>query len=219
MKRFTMILMCLGVGTLMSFQQLSAQSPAENKLDNIFGGGGDRLKLGFSIGIDHGYLGSFESDNLLLADNEVGYRMGILATIFLSQRFSLAPKVELNAQTSRLDAYINDMNTNSLNILPVNVQLMPLLQWRPRKRSQALYMIGGPNIKIPIDDRSQYGSAYFSAGMDIAADLGAGIEIDFRKLKVSPEIRYSRGFRSHNAPFINGGVRFHQAVFSLNFTH
>lgn len=221
MKRVLMLTIFLGVGMLFHPQQLSAQTPVPPTSDSNFGGSSDtrQFRIGFSLGVDHGFFGPINSDNLILPSIDIGYRMGILAQIPLRDRLFLVPKAEINAQRASLDSYSNGQNINRFEVLPINIQLMTLVMWQPLAAYSKLYIIGGPNFKIPIQDESRYTPLFFGQSVDIAADLGLGMEFDFKRLTLAPEFRFSSGLRSHLSPTLSGGVRFHQAIFSLNFTH
>ncbi|MFT5860724.1 MAG: hypothetical protein ACI865_002838 [Flavobacteriaceae bacterium] len=166
-----------------------------------------RFTKGFDIGINHA--------NALLTDNSVatiqngrGFRVGVISSLMISQRFFLEPKAELSFNTSTL----TDASGERFKINPVDLEFIGHLRFKLRKGGFSPYILAGPNVKIPLGQ----GALTLPTRQDVAIDIGVGLDVPLFKWRIAPELRYSYGLKNITENASVGDVRFHNVSLILN---
>ncbi|MDG1332711.1 MAG: outer membrane beta-barrel protein [Crocinitomicaceae bacterium] len=169
-----------------------------------------RFTTGFNLGVNHA--------NVLLQDNSngsiengLGFRMGLVSSLALGQRFSIDPKAELSFNTSTFWD-----GTQEFAINPVDLEFMTHLKVKRKKRGLSLYAIAGPNVKIPLGRND---ALTLPTRQDVALDLGIGLDVPLgKKIRISPELRYSIGLMNITESSQISDLKFHNISLLLNFS-
>jgi hypothetical protein len=156
------------------------------------------IKAGFVFGLNYSNL---LTDNGLPSgaevNNELGFRLGILAEFKLSKILFLSPKAELSMNNGGITQYHPDASVSKYDILPIGLEFMvPLLVKMPREKHKPYFFIG-PKVKIPLTAQSTSTTIY-SGRTDLAIDFGIGLDNTFSHFNFSPELRYSYGLLNVN---------------------
>lgn len=183
---------------------LSAQDGFQKNLP----GSDDRwLHYGFSIGIHNSgyritYSDAFVTPGLdslhsIMPARSIGFSLGFITDFRLADQFNLRvlPKVsfyefpvDFNFTSNRIDRQL---------IESTFVEMPVLLKYKSeRYRNVRMYMVGGvaPGIEASGRRRRERSENRLTAdNINLALEVGAGIDIYYPLFKFSPEIRYSRG--------------------------
>ena len=165
--------------------------------------------FGFSAGINRSNL-SFRAEDRNFSDitNGLGYRFGVISNFRLGSHLSVAPKMELSFNASKIerDGVSYEMN-------PLNIEFIGHLKYKFLKGRFSPYVIAGPNMRVPVKS----GSMTFT-NRDIAIDVGVGLDIPLFKLGISPELRYSFGVSEMMEETAFRNVKYHNIALVLNFS-
>ncbi|MGM0479945.1 MAG: outer membrane beta-barrel protein [Bacteroidota bacterium] len=173
-----------------------------------------RLKFGFNLGVNHSILyAPDELPGFASISNDLGVRLGVLADYQLFEFLSISPKAELSFNNNELNLTFGDNAQYSYEVLPIGLEFMTHFIFKKKNERLSPYLYFGPNLKIPIADKSidYYGHP------DLAIDLGIGFEKAFTQFNFSPELRYSYGFTNVSMTPTIRSMKFHSVSLIFNF--
>lgn len=170
-----------------------------------------RFTTGFNVGVNHANVILQDVSNGGSVQNGIGYRMGLVSSLALGQRFSIDPKAELSFNTS---TFWDGSQEFAIN--PVDLEFMTHLKVKRKKRGLSLYAIAGPNVKVPLGRNNPL---TLPTRQDVALDLGIGLDVPLgKKIRVSPELRYSIGLLNITESSSVSDLKFHNISLLLNFS-
>lgn len=170
-----------------------------------------RFTTGFNFGINHANVLLQDNSNGSSIENGLGFRMGIISSFAFSERISFDPKAELSFNSSTFWD-----GTESFAINPVDLEFITHLKVKTKKRGFSPYFIAGPNVKIPLDRDEDL---TLPTRQDVALDLGIGLDVPLgKKVRVSPELRYSIGLVNLTETTSISNLKFHNISLLLNFS-
>ena len=170
-----------------------------------------RFTTGFNLGINHANVLLEDNSNGGSIQNGLGFRMGLVSSLALSRRISLDPKAELSFNTSTFWD-----GTQEFAINPVDLEFITHLKVRTKPCPFSPYFIAGPNVKIPLGRND---AATLPTRQDVALDIGIGLDVPLgRKIRVSPELRYSVGLVNISERAAIQDLKFHNISLILNFS-
>jgi len=175
-----------------------------------------RIMFGFNIGLNYTNLQSAHNSNVSL-HNGPGFRLGLLGQSKITERLNFCPKTELvfNEASVSYPGFQNAAAKESL-VYPVNMDIMMHLNYTLSKRKNPLYILAGPNLRVPFLDRKNPRYPYAN-NPDLAIDLGIGLEQHLKYFILAPELRYSFGLLNINKDPSLSKVYFHNISLVLNF--
>jgi hypothetical protein len=194
------------LGLLIS--SLTVFSQSNNTVDE------KRLKLGFNLGVNHSIL--FSPDELpsfASISNDLGVRLGVLADYQLFKFLSISPKAELSFNNNELNLTFNDDAQYRYQVLPISLEFMTHFIFKKKNEKVSPYFYFGPNLKIPISDKS----VNYPEPSVFAIDVGIGLEKAFEHFNFSPELRYSYGLTDVIITPTIRPLRFHSVSLIFNF--
>lgn len=169
-----------------------------------------RFTTGFNFGVNHANVLLDDFSNGGSVQNGLGFRMGVISSFAFSERISIDPKAELSVNSSTFWD-----GTESFAINPVDLELITHLKVKTKKRGFSPYFIAGPNVKIPV---SRNDELTLPTRQDVALDLGIGLDVPLgKKVRVSPELRYSIGLVNLTETTTISNLKFHNISLILNF--
>jgi hypothetical protein len=156
------------------------------------------IKAGFDFGLNYSNI---STDNSLPSgaevNNELGFRLGILAEFKLSKILFLSPKAELSMNNGSITQYFSDGSVAKYDVLPIGLEFMaPIVVKMPREKYKPYFFVG-PKVKIPLTAQST-ATTTFLGKADLAIDFGIGLDNVFSQFNFSPELRYSYGLLNVN---------------------
>lgn len=170
-----------------------------------------RFTKGFNFGVNQANVLLENNSNTGYVKNGLGFRMGLISSFAFSERISFDPKAELSFNTSTFWD-----GTQKLAINPVDVELITHLKVKTKKSGFSPYFIAGPNVKIPVGRND---ALTLPTRQDVALDLGFGFDVPFgKKVRVSPELRYSIGLINITESNAVSDLKFHNISLILNFS-
>jgi Outer membrane protein beta-barrel domain len=179
-----------------------------------------KLQLGFNIGFNYSNVLSMGNPSAR-TKNGGGFRLGLMMSEDINERFSLSPKAELSFNDCSV-IYSPNSNTECVyDVYRVNMDLMTHILYRLKNTRYKYYLLAGPNVKIPLMDKesitylsdpNKYGN-----NPDFAIDLGFGLEKCMTYYVLAPELRYSIGLLNVNKDPSLHRVYFHNITLVLNF--
>lgn len=170
-----------------------------------------RFTTGFNLGVNHANVLLENNSNGGYIQNGLGFRMGLVSSLALTRRISLDPKAELSFNTSTFWD-----GTQEFAINPVDLEFITHLKVRTKPCPFSPYFIAGPNVKIPLGRND---AVTLPTRQDVALDIGIGLDVPFgRKVRVSPELRYSIGLVNISERTSVQDLKFHNISLILNFS-
>lgn len=170
-----------------------------------------RFTTGFNLGVNHANVLLEDNSNGGSIQNGLGFRMGLISSFAFSERISFDPKAELSFNTSTFWD-----GTQEFAINPVDIELIAHLKVKTKKRGFSPYFIAGPNVKIPVGRND---AVTLPTRQDVALDLGIGLDVPLgKKIRISPELRYSIGLVNLTETTSISGLKFHNISLILNFS-
>ncbi len=177
----------------------------------------NKIKFGFSLGVN--YSNAFSRQELphsISFGNDVGFRLGLVMDVPISDKMIFSPKAEVSVNRSVVRISDIDNFTVTHKILPVSLDYMSHFVYKLGSGKRVPYVLAGPNIKVPVISRSET-STDFKTKADWAIDLGFGLNNQLSNLIFSPEIRYSFGLRNINTNPILQSLYFHNITLVFSF--
>jgi hypothetical protein len=173
--------------------------------------GKKRFTKGFNVGVNHANVLLKDYNNVGTVQNGIGYRFGLISSFSFSERISIDPKAELSFNTSTFWD-----GTQEFKINPVDLEFITHLKVKRKKRGLSLYAIAGPNVKIPLGRND---ALTLPTRQDVALDFGIGLDLPLgKKIRVSPELRYSIGLLNITESSSVSDLKFHNISLILNFS-
>lgn len=173
-------------------------------------------KYGIYLGFNHsnsiyGDLRPAES----FIENGLGFELGILADLQLTNWLSFSPKSELSFNNSN---YHNQRGQEVAiqEIMPINVGFMGHLKVRKPNATLSPYVVFGPHYRLSLTSQ-QTVSSEFGTNNDFALDFGVGLEKAFMYFNFAPELRYSYGFNNVNQNPSIPLLYYHKISLTFNF--
>lgn len=143
------------------------------------------------------FVTSTDSVNLITAPTTAGFRMGLVANLYLNDHWDLrtTPSVSLY---DRVLQYKFASGSGRRELREATwIELPILLKYKSKRRMNSrMYMIGGMTLgtETNVRRRSQPGSERLNTkSYDITLDYGFGFEKFLAYTKFSPEVRFSHG--------------------------
>ena len=204
MKKFKILLALLTIA-----QFAFAQAPVSPK----------SYSMGILLGVDYSNLiaKSREPSNNVLeyttleSERGVGFSMGIFYRWRLNENFAIVPQAVLAFQDNKVDFRLPNQTTQRVKIEPVTIEF-------------PVHLVFTKNFGKGISPSVSLGAKYiydigeregdFQEDLkrnDLALDVGGGVEIDFKKFKMKPELLYSFGtinLRDNTNELLNHEVGF-----------
>ncbi len=180
-----------------------------------------KLKFGFNIGLNYSNVITQGSPSAR-SKNGAGFRLGLIMSEDINERFALSPKAELSFNDCSV-VYNPSGNLDvAYDVYPVNVDLMTHVLYRLKNKKYKCYFLAGPNVKIPLMTEEVGGVQIVNANKpgnnpDVAIDLGFGFEKNMKYFILAPELRYSFGLLNVNKDPSLDHVYFHNITFVINF--
>lgn len=170
-----------------------------------------RFTTGFNFGVNHANVLLDDFSNGGSVQNGLGFRLGVISSFAFSERISLDPKAELSFNSSTFWD-----GTQSFAINPVDLEFITHLKVKTKKRGFSPYFIAGPNVKVGLNRNDQL---TLPTRQDVALDLGIGLDVPLgKKVRVSPELRYSIGLINLTETTTISNLKFHNISLLLNFS-
>ncbi len=166
-----------------------------------------RFTKGIDIGVNHAQA-LLENNSVATIQNGRGFRVGIISSLMLTQRFYIEPKAELSFNTSTL----TNVNGDRFKVNPIDLELIGHIRFKLRKGGLSPYVIAGPNVRIPLGT----GNFTLPTRQDIAIDIGVGLDVPLFKWRIAPEFRYSYGIKNITESNAISDIRFHNISLILN---
>ena len=194
----------------LSVQNLSAQTDSSPKL----------VEYGIMMGAHLGHLKTDLSDwesagisnelRSLETQNRVGFSLGILAKIRISQLFSIVPQANLTFLDGRLNYDLESQNDHqeSLEAVLVEFPLHFVFTHSKYKRVNPSIFFGG-RYAYDLRDAEDTDFKLQLKKHDFMLDLGTGLEIKLKRFKVKPELMYSLGLanlKDSGEAFFNSAI-------------
>jgi hypothetical protein len=175
------------------------------------------LKIGFSVGTNYAMIHSkMDLPSRTIKNNTLGGKFGIVAECAVSSRIQFAPKLELSLNNSNLEyTNLNKTHTNYY-IFPIALEIISHFQFKPLD-GKKLYILLGPNLRIPIRTKPNIFSFEYGNNVDLALDFGFGTEKILKYFVFAPEIRYSVGLFNINQNPIYQILKYHTIALAFNF--
>lgn len=175
------------------------------------------LKIGLSVGTNYAMIHSkMDLPSRTIKNNTFGGKFGIVAEYAISSKIQFAPKLELALNKSNLEyIYLNNTHTNYY-LFPIALELISHFQFKPLD-GKNLYILLGPNLRIPIRTKPNIFSFEYGNNVDLALDLGFGTEKILKYFVFAPEIRYSLGLFNVNQNPHYQILKYHTIALVFNF--
>ncbi|WP_165851307.1 outer membrane beta-barrel protein [Brumimicrobium aurantiacum] len=174
-----------------------------------------RLKFGFNLGVNQSNVFTKHDLNEEVSlENNIGFRLGVLADYKINKFMSISPKAELSFNNS----YVNFENTDNsrYEVLPLSLEFMPHFVFTKEGQHLNPYLLIGPNFRLPLNNNSSDPSVY-SSSYDIAIDVGIGLEKPLNYFNLGAELRYSYGLMNVNQNPMIQSIYFHNVALVLSF--
>ena len=177
------------------------------------------VKFGINMGLN--YSNAFGDEQLperVSITNGFGFRLEILAETRLTKRIFISPKMGFSFNDSKFRVFNPNGESKEFLLLPLSFEAGTHFQFKNESANSRPYFYIGPSIKIPIQgeisDTSNFGSSWTPS-----VDFGVGMDVDFDKFILAPELRYSVGFYSvtQDPNIGEGSIYFHNVSLIFNF--
>lgn len=182
MYKLTVFLLCLTSSAI-------AQDSLVNKITP--------LKFGFTLGYNRSL--AFAKGNtaeVTKINNGNGFQLGFLLEFKLKNNFIFSPKAETCFSNCSI-LYKNNNTEVTYDVLPVQTDVMLHVMKVVTKNKHIPYLLAGPNLRTKVQqNRKQLVSQ--NAVMDLAFDIGCGIQKSSNYCLFAPELRYSIGLLNIN---------------------
>lgn len=174
-----------------------------------------RLKFGFNLGVNQSNLMSkHDLGEGVSLENNIGFRLGVLADLKINKFLSFSPKAELSFN----DSYVRfeDFPEESYEVFPISLEIMPHFVFKKEGNKLNPYFLVGPNIKIPLQRKINDPTVY-STSFDFAIDVGIGFEKPLDYFNLGAELRYSYGLMNVNQYPVFRSLYFHNVALVFSF--
>jgi hypothetical protein len=204
MKKLTFSLLLTAV-SLSGFSQSSTDFKSESKY---------RPSFGFNVGLNQSVLFNSNATEELEIQNAPGFRLGVLLSFPIFEKWSIDPKAELSFNYSRIiEGNINyRVDPNNLDFM-VHMKY-DLGYWKGKIQP---YCYLSPNIRVPLSGE-EIDEPTYDTKIALAADFAFGLDIDLGHFNISPEIRFSGGLTDIRRNPYGNILRGSNAAFVLNFS-
>lgn len=170
-----------------------------------------QIQLGPKAGSNYSWVDQPETALL-------GYHIGIVAQLPLSQKFSFSPEIIFN--TKGADYTDITFGTSKLEFRASYISLPTLIAWRPIKN---MAVKAGPEFNFLVEDHIVDGeikSSTIDAFRQLDLSMAAGIAVNVTK-ELGIEVRYSHGLTeslnilftdANGVPLVESGTRLHRTL-------
>lgn len=178
-----------------------------------------RVSLGINAGINHSIiLGRLNQDVAnfgLTTFDKIGFNLGILADIKLKKRFYINPRAEVHFNNSSFQFY-NSFSIYEQKIRPISLEFKSYFTFLRSTAPTSSYFFLGPNYRVTINKNISPSTSPVIS--DLTLDLGFGLKNKLDHFTISPEIRYSFGFKNISIHPSMDYIRLHSIhlVFNLS---
>jgi hypothetical protein len=196
MNRIQSILVALAIAQTFNF---SAQENSDPK----------KLAFGFNFGLNYSQLYNGKATDELGLHNNAGFRLGVISSYRLNDKYSLLPKAELSFNNGTVTK-----DLTRYTIYKSSLDAMVHFKYSFGSRKNKLYLFAGPVFRIPLNDQS----ADFQTKASLALDCGFGMDFVTKNFKISPELRISGGLMDVRANPTGNQLRFSNFALIINFS-
>lgn len=168
-----------------------------------------KLAFGFNFGLNYSQLYNGKATDELGLHNDAGFRLGVISSYRLNEKYSLLPKAELSFNNGTVTK-----DLTSYTIYKSSLDAMVHFKYSFGSRKNKLYLFAGPAFRMPLNDQS----ADFKTIGSIALDCGFGIDLITKNFKISPEFRISGGLMDVRANPTGNQLRFSNFALIINFS-
>jgi len=169
--------------------------------------------MGILLSMDYSNLmaKSRESNNVpeyttLETEAGWGFSMGVFYRLRLNENFAILPQAVLAFQDNKVDFRLQNQTTQKVEIQPVTVEFpIHLVFTKNFGKSISPSVALGAKYVHDISEREGDFQQDFNRS-NFALDVGGGVEIDFKKFKLKPELLYSFGMtnlKNNNNDLLN----------------
>lgn len=180
--------------------------------------GFSKPKLGINAGLN---LANSQVQSLQRGDNKgvnvmngMGFRLGLMADWRLVKGLSFSPKAELVFNDSKIAVTDSNSKVKEYEVYPVTFDFAGHFTYRLFDKGIAPYILLGPGYRIPLTDDK---TLYAAQDGTVFVDFGFGVEKQFRRFNIAPELRYSYGLNTDSDIPVVANLNYHSMVFVVNF--
>jgi len=156
--------------------------------------------MGILLGADYGSLiaksrapGSILEYTTLESEKGWGFSLGVFYRLRLNDNFAIVPQAILAFQDNKVDFRLPNQTTQKVEIQPVTIELpVHLVLTKNFGKSISPSVSLGARYIYDISEKESDFQQDLKRS-DFAIDIGGGVEIDFKKFKMKPELLYSFG--------------------------
>lgn len=169
--------------------------------------------FGFSLGLNQSVLYNSGNTDELQIENAPGFRLGIITSFPLGERWAVAPKAELSFNFGSITE-----NNVKYRVDPNNLDFMTHVKYSFKGYNKIVkpYCYFGPNLRVPLN--GEFSGVIYDTQASLALDFAFGVDIDAKYFLISPEIRFSGGLTDIRKNASGSMLRGSNAVFVLNFS-
>ena len=150
--------------------------------------------------------------------NEAGpsFLLGINMEYQFAGSWWFAPKVDLTFHDTYLS--FNEIN-NGIEVYDIYANVLNIIPHFKKsfgKGKADAYLVLGPEIKLPLDSRL-IDKPKFGTNVDVAINVGVGLDMNMKYFTFMPELRYSHGFFGVNDPASLSPIKLHNVSLIFGF--
>ncbi len=149
-----------------------------------------KVTYGISLGLNHTALTQVRSLPGVPISEGLGFHLGILGDIKITNSFSFSPRAEIAFNGASVDITLLDNTVEKFDILPISINVMGHFIYRREKSKTNPYYYVGMAHRFPVmvdsPNTLQLNSIY-------ALDVGIGLERLFPYFFAGMDLRFSMG--------------------------
>lgn len=172
-----------------------------------------RPSFGFNLGLNQSVLYNSGNTDELQIKNAPGFRLGVVSSFPIRERWAIAPKAELSFNFGS----ITEDNVK-YRIDPNNLDFMVHVKYNFKGAYNKVkpYCYFGPDVRVPLN--GEFSGIAYDTQTSLAFDFSFGVDVDMKYFLMSPEIRFSGGLTDIRTEASGSMLRGSNAAFVLNFT-
>lgn len=129
--------------------------------------------------------------------NNVGYRLGLVAEYNAFDFVAIRPQVALSFNNAKATYALNGLEIDQFSLLSDYLEFGVQLVGKPRNSANKPYFFIGPTYKYNLKRETDYSPGQ-GAVSDLAIDFGIGFDKSTKYFRILPELRYSYGLKDIN---------------------
>lgn len=155
---------------------------------------GEKLKLGFNLSITHSNLiADFEANQNISVKNGFAHRVGLLADYQMTNTLFLSPEIAISSASGEI--YFDQLTgfRGGIYLTNVTFDFTAHVKIHDKFKDWSGYFLVGPNIRVPAVKKESHQFVAQTTTTDVAIDFGVGVNKIMKKVRLSPELRYTMG--------------------------